>query len=127
MPDPQGAGTWLNEMKKKKPKNYDPLHELFEYYLLNRSHEDTGAFTKQIAKDYLSYLDSTSAYVPLHLRGSLLEDLEAEAREMLIKKMYGCANQSEHHNHGRVVEVAPKDDEGFEPLQPTPTETSKKN
>jgi len=115
-------------MSKKNKPNYDPLYELFEHYLLNRSHEDSSAFTKRIAKDYLSYLDSTPAHVPFHCRSTLLEDLESEAREMLVKKMYGCVNLTEYHNHGRVVEVFPKDDCSFEPQDLFENkETSKKN
>jgi hypothetical protein len=86
-------------------KNLDPLFQLFEHYLLNRSYEDSGAFTKEVAEEYLAYLDSTMAHVPFHTRSNLLEDLETEARELLVKKMYGCVRTADHLNFGKVMRV----------------------
>lgn len=88
------------------PKQQDPLQQLFEHHLLTRSYDDAGAFTKEVAKEYLGYIDSTLAHVPIHVRASLVEDLEAEAHEMLVKKMYGVAAEVETPaNFGKVIRV----------------------
>lgn len=94
-----------------KPKVIDPLFQLFEHNLFNRSYEDIEAFTREVAEEYLAYLDSTHAHVPFHLRASLLKDLEGEAHEMLVKKMYGCTKPKDYVNSGTVMSVEPT--EGF--------------
>ena len=86
-------------------KNLDPLFELFELYLMTRSYDDAEAFTRQLAQDYLTYLDSTPAHIPIHLRNSVLEDLEMESHELLVKKMYGCVKTHDYSNYGKVMEV----------------------
>ncbi|MFM8269243.1 MAG: hypothetical protein ACKN9V_03560, partial [Pseudomonadota bacterium] len=86
----------------------DPLQQLFEHHLLNRSYDDAGAFSKEVAKEYLGYIDATLAHVPIHLRTSVMEDLETEAHEMLIKKMYGIDNASDSTNFGKVIGLEPK-------------------
>lgn len=96
-------------MRGKTTKNIDPLFQLFEHHLVNRSYEDSGAFTKEVAQAYLAYLDSTQAQIPAHIRQTILEDLESEAHEMLVKKMYGCVQKSEHHNYGRVIKIRQND------------------
>lgn len=91
------------------PHNHkDPLQQLFEHHLLNRSYDDAGAFSKEVAKEYLGYIDATLAHVPLHLRASVMEDLETETHEMLIKKMYGVENLPELNNFGKVILVEPR-------------------
>lgn len=109
-------------MADNKRKAVDPLFQLFEHYLLNRSYEDSAAFTKEIAEEYLSYLDSTPAHVPLHVRKSVQEDLEGEAHELLVKKMYGVVRSSDYHNVGSVVKV--NGETGLEPLEFLPTTAS---
>lgn len=89
-------------------KQNDPLQQLFEHHLLNRSYDDASAFSKEVAKEYLGYIDSTVAHVPLHLRASVTEDLETEAHEMLVKKMYGLSQGSEITNFGKVIQVETK-------------------
>jgi len=86
----------------------DPLQQLFEHHLLHKSYEDAGAFTKQVAQEYLSYIDTTLAHVPIHVRSAVMEDLESEAHEMLLKKMYGVEPDSENSNYGKVLEFEPK-------------------
>lgn len=93
-----------------KYKVVDPLFQLFEHNLFNRSYDDIGAFTREVAEEYLAYLDSTHAHVPFHLRSSLLKDLEGEAHEMLIKKMYGCVKPRDYVNSGTVMSVEPTED-----------------
>jgi hypothetical protein len=90
----------------KTSRNVDPLYQLFEHYLLNRSYEDSAAFTKEVANEYLGYLDSTQAHIPLTIRQNVLEDLEAEAHEMLVKKMYGVVRVSDYLNYGKVIRVS---------------------
>jgi hypothetical protein len=115
-------------MAGNKKTNLDPLFQLFEHYLLNRSYEDSTAFTKEVAEEYLTYIDSTNAHVPFHSRTGVLEDLETEARELLVKKMYGCVRIADHANYGKVikvkkgVELATFD---FEPPIPTEEPSSK--
>ena len=89
-------------------KHKDPLQQLFEHHLLNRSYDDASAFSKEVAKEYLGYIDSTLAHVPLHLRASVSEDLETEAHEMLVKKMYGLSAVSDVTNFGKVIQLEPK-------------------
>jgi hypothetical protein len=92
-------------MSGQKPKNVDPLFQLFEHHLLTRSYEDSAAFTKEVAEQYLAYLDSTLAHVPIHVRQTITEDLEQEAHEMLVKKMYGCVRSTDYENYGKVIKM----------------------
>ncbi len=103
---------------KKKRLLIDPLYQLFEQQLVTRSYEDSAAFTKDLAKSYLAYLDSTPAHVPYESRGHLLEDLETEAHEMLVKKIYGCVRIDDHVDFGRVVRIELERVQlfGFDPL-----------
>src|SRR5207237_1098768 len=110
-------------------KQLDPLYQLFEHHLLTRSYEDSAAFTKEVAKEYLSYIDSTLAHVPLHVRANVVEDLEAEAHELLVKKMYGVVNSTEHMNFGKVVKVENRKERlsTFEFFAPVVTEDTSNN
>lgn len=90
-------------MSKSEKTIVDPLYQLFEHNLLNRSYEDTNAFLREVAEEYLAYLDSTPAHVPFHIRAALLKDLESEAHEMLVKKMYGCAQEGDYRKQGSVT------------------------
>ncbi len=101
-------------MAENKKKNVDPLFQLFEHYLLNRSYEDSAAFTKEVAEEYLSYLDSTPAHVPFHVRTNLLDDLTSETHEMLVKKMYGCVRVSDYVDYGKVTKVTRNEPGSFE-------------
>lgn len=92
-------------MRGKKVKPADPLYQLFEHHLAHRSYEDSGAFTKEVAQGYIAYLDSTEAHIPLHVRQGVLEELEVETHEMLVKKMYGVVKATDNTNFGRVVKV----------------------
>lgn len=107
----------------KKLKTIDPLYQLFEHHLVTRSYDDTAAFTKQLAEQYMGYLDSTPAHVPFVARQSVLEDLSAEAHEMLVKKMYGCVRTEEYSNYGAVLKVDKRNDQlaacGLNTMTPT--------
>lgn len=111
----------------KNRKNLDPLFQLFEHFLVTRSYEDSSAFTKQLAEQYLAYLDSTPAHVPFGSRTSVLEDLEAEAKEMLVKKMYGVVRPEDYQNSGQVMKVS-QDVKSFDyhPLPADQEETTAK-
>ena len=115
-------------MRKFGQINLDPLYQLFEFHLFNRSYEDTTAFTKEIAEEYLVYLDSGPAHVPFHSRSTILKDLESEAQEMLVKKMYGCNHNANKTNYGLVMKLH---DEELAPVNFSPPksseETPKKN
>ena len=73
----------------------DPLYKVFEHFLFTRTYEDSGAFTKEVANQYLAYLDSTAGFIPCHARKAIQEDLETEIHEMLVKKIYGFQEASE--------------------------------
>lgn len=96
--------TMIGKKGKNTPQ-IDPLYQLFERSLVNRSYDDSAAFTKQLAEQYMAYLDSTPAHVPFTVRQSLLEDLCAEAHEMLVKKMYGCERLQDYQNTGAVLKI----------------------
>lgn len=108
----------MSKTPKKAPnkvrKANDPLYQLFEHFLLNRSYDSANQFTKQLAENYMAYLDSSPAHMPFEARQTVLEDLATEAHEMLVKRMYGCFTLKEQsaglvHNYrdGRVVEPTP--------------------
>ena len=92
-------------MSGKIKTGLDPLFQLFEHYLFNRSYEDITAFTKDVAEEYIAYLDSTFAFLPYHSRTLLIKDLESETHEMLVKRMYGCMKPSDYVNSGMVVKL----------------------
>jgi hypothetical protein len=101
----------------KPPRGNDPLFQLFEHFLLTRSYENSAQFTKQLAENYLVYLDSTHAHMPFEARQMVLEDLATEAHEMLVKRMYGCSSGTEtllsgcvfSYRDGKVVDPKPLD------------------
>lgn len=105
----------MSKTRKKLPPANDPLHQLFEHFLLNRSYENAGAFTKQLAENYVAYLDSTAAHMPFEARQAVLEDLALEAHEMLVKRMYGSNDTGSrvtsgkvfHYRDGKVVDPSP--------------------
>ncbi len=97
-------------MPGKKRQKVDPLYQLFEHHLVSRSYEDSGKFTKDLATEYLAYIDTTLAHVPFKLRQLVTEDLEAEAHEMLVKKMYGTMKPADYVNFGGVVHVTKQDE-----------------
>jgi hypothetical protein len=105
-------------MSGLRNKNIDPLFQLFEHHLLTRSYEDSSAFTKEVAEEYLAYLDSTFAHVPMHLRAGVLDDLEQETHEMLVKKMYGCVRTTDYENYGKVIRVSKDELDVFEFVTP---------
>jgi hypothetical protein len=105
-------------MSGKKKTNIDPLFEMFEHFLATKSYEDSAAFTKQLAEQYLAYVDSTPSHIPYSHRASVVEDLESEAHEMLVKKMYGCVKPAEYSNYGRVMNIG-KEEAAIElPVEP---------
>ncbi len=108
-----------------KNKRLDPLFQLFEHYLFKRSYEDLSAFTKEVAEEYLAYLDSTTAHVPFHSRSTVMKDLESETHEMLVKRMYGCMKISDYQNYGRVVKVT--GDEELVSVDFSPPKSSEEN
>ncbi len=87
---------------KRVLKPSDPLYQLFEHFLLTRSYESSAQFTKQLAENYLAYLDSTPAHMPYEAREACLEDLASEAHEMLVRRMYGTVGTRENDDWGSV-------------------------
>lgn len=106
-------------MSEKKKKKIDPLFLLFEHHLISRSYEDSAKFTKELATDYVAYLDTSPAHLPFHTRASVLQDLEHEAHQMLVKKMYGCVRAEDYKNTGQVCHLIEEEVETweFEPAQ----------
>lgn len=92
-------------MRVKKPINLDPMFQLFQHHMLKKSYDDSGAFSKDVAAEYLLYLNSTSAHIPFAVKAAVVEDLEAEAHEMLVKSMYGCGTPQKGHTYGKVMRV----------------------
>lgn len=100
---------------KSLTKSKDPLFQLFEHFLLTRTYENSAAFTKQLAENYVAYLDSTHAHMPFEVRQTVLEDLATEAHEMLVKRMYGSKSGEpsettghvHHYRDGKVVDPTP--------------------
>jgi hypothetical protein len=103
----------LRSPMKKPLQTTDPLLQLFEHFLTTRSYESSAQFTKQLAENYLVYLDSTMAHMPFEARQLVLEDLASEAHEMLVKRMYGCRTTAEvsgqvfQFRDGKVVNPSP--------------------
>ena len=110
-----GSKEFIVPVRGKKSKKLDPLFQLFEHHLFNRSYDDSEAFAKEIAEDYMAYLDSTWAHLPFHTRTNVLKDLQTEAHEMLVKKMYGCVRPADYVNFGQVTRV--KKGEELEPIE----------
>ncbi len=106
-----GSGTGT---AGSNPKRLDPLFQLFEHFLMTRSYEDSAAFTKQLAEQYIGYLDSTPAHVPFDRRVHVIEDLTQEAHEMLVKKMYGTVKASDYQNSGVVMRLVEDDFQALE-------------
>ena len=96
-------------MSRRQKNIVDPLFQLFEHHLVTRSYDDAAKFTKEVAAEYLGYLDSTAAHVPFHVRNSVLSDLESEAHEMLVRKMYGCVQSADYLDFGVVVNLQEAD------------------
>ncbi len=115
----QGKAPKTSPTPRLLKKRMDPLFQLFEHFLVTRSYEDSAAFTKQLAEQYLVYLDSTPAHVPFDRRQNVIEDLTQEAHEMLVKKMYGTVKSSDYENTGVVMRLV--DDTDFRPLEFNPT------
>lgn len=84
----------LSEKKSKAIEWIDPLYQVFEHFLFTRTYEDSNAFTREVASQYLAYLDATVGFIPAHARKAIQEDLESEIHEMLVKKIYGFSQQT---------------------------------
>jgi len=95
-------------MRGKKMKNLDPLFQLFQHHMLKKSYEDSGAFSREVVSEYLVYLESTSAHIPLNVKAAVVQDLEAETHELLVKSMYGCSSPSSSNTYGKVMKVNSK-------------------
>lgn len=92
-------------MRGTKIKNLDPLFQLFQHHMFKKSYEDSTAFSKEVVAEYLVYLESTSAHIPLNVKAAIVQDLEAETHEMLVKSMYGCSAPSDSTTYGKVIKV----------------------
>lgn len=92
-------------MRGKKQKNLDPLFQLFQHHMLKKSYDDSAAFNREVAAEYLVYLESTSAHIPFSVKGAVVQDLEAETHELLIKSMYGCSIPHKSKTYGKVIHV----------------------
>jgi hypothetical protein len=73
--------------------------------MLKKSYEDSASFSKEVVSGYLVYLGSTSAHIPYNVKDAVVEDLEAETHELLVKSMYGCGNPQSSHTYGKVIKV----------------------
>lgn len=101
-----------HEKKKGATEWVDPLYKVFEHFLFTRTYEDSTAFTREVATQYLAYLDSTEGFIPCHARKALQEELEAEVHEMLVKKIYGFGDMPNEPNVPMPKLVAPPTSDG---------------
>ena len=112
-------------MSGKKQKNPDPLFQLFQHHLLKKSYEDSAVFNKEVAAEYLVYLESTSAHIPVGVKATVLQDLEAETHELLVKSMYGCRIHQSSHTYGKVIKI--KNNTKLSTYEFTPPETTQES
>jgi len=92
-------------MRGKKQNNTDPLFQLFQHHMLKKSYDDSSVFNREVAAEYLVYLESTSAHIPLNVKAVIIQDLEAETHELLIKSMYGCSTPNNSRTYGKVIKI----------------------
>jgi len=92
-------------MRGKNIKNIDPLFQLFQHHMLKKSYEDSTSFSKEVVTGYIVYLESTSAHIPYNVKAAVVEDLEAETHELLVKSMYGCGSPQASRTYGKVIKV----------------------
>ena len=95
------------DSKTEKQEWVDPLYQVFEHFLFTRTYEDSNAFTKEVAVQYLAYLDATAGFIPSHARKMIQEDLETEIHEMLVKKIYGFNEMPEQAPPHGVPKLSP--------------------
>jgi hypothetical protein len=93
--------------KKKKIEQTDPLYRLFEHFLFTKTYEDSSSFTKEVATQYLAYLDATSGFIPFHSRKMIQEDVESEIHEMLVRKIYGITDEDESMIPEKIPSLTP--------------------
>lgn len=92
-------------MRGKNQKNIDPLFQLFQHHMLKKSYDDSAAFSRDVAAEYLVYLESTSAHIPLNVKAAIAQDLESETHELLVKSMYGCSLPHQSTTYGKVIRI----------------------
>lgn len=97
----------VNDKTDKTTEWVDPLYQVFEHFLFTRTYDDSNAFTKEVATQYLSYLDATAGFIPSHVRKMIQEDLETEIHEMLVKKIYGFNEVPEEAPPHGVPKLSP--------------------
>lgn len=78
----------------------DPLYVIFEQHLFNFEEPDMDrkSLVLRIVQDYLSYLRKNNITVPKSLEQPIIEELSAQVKSMLVKKIYGCLNVAEFQN-----------------------------
>ena len=108
-------------MRGKKIKNVDPLFQLFQHHMLKKSYEDSSVFNREVATEYMLYLESTSAHIPFEVKAAVLQDLEAETHELLVKSMYGCETTQPSQTYGKVIRI--NQNASFSTYEYTPPET----
>ncbi len=109
-------------MRGKKQKNLDPLFQLFQHHMLKKSYDDSAAFSREVVAEYLVYLGSTSAHIPLSFKPAVVQDLEAETHELLVKSMYGCGTPHKSETYGKVIKI--KNSSKFSTFEFTPPEST---
>lgn len=112
-------------MRGNKLNNLDPLFQLFQHHMLKKSYEDSTAFNREVASDYILYLESTSAHIPFDFKAAVVQDLEAEAHEFLVKSMYGCETPHTSQTYGKVIKI--QSHTKFSTYEFTPPESTVEN
>lgn len=88
-------------LKTKDPAKLDPLYVIFEQHLYNfqDSDQDRKAFIEGVVGEYLSFLRKRNISVPKSLENAIIEELSAQVKTMLVKKIYGCLTIADYQKH----------------------------
>lgn len=76
----------------------DPLYTIFEQHLYNFEDSDTDrkTFIGNVIQEYFTYLRKLNIVIPKSLESAIHEELSAQVKTMLVKKIYGCLTLSDY-------------------------------
>jgi hypothetical protein len=78
--------------KHNKQNNTDPIYLVFEKNLNSPLASDftDEEFIENVASDYLKELKQKKAFIPSKVKDDIIEETKIVAKEILLKKIYGC-------------------------------------
>jgi hypothetical protein len=90
-PSPAKSSSKATTAAEKKGEQLDPLYVIFEQYLYNfqDSEVDRKTFVTKVVEEYLTWLRRRKIAVPKSLEPVIIDELCAQVRNMLVKKIYG--------------------------------------